>query len=326
MSVSVCIPTYNQAAFIAKSVLSAFQQTCKPNEIIVSDDCSTDNTLEVLEPLLKEIPQLKILKQASNLGISGNTNASLKNATSEFIVRLDSDDLLLPDYIETLKKLLQKYPNAGYAHSAVKEIDSKGNFKRSRVLARKSEFIEAEESLEMAVKGYRVAANILMFRKEALEEVGFITTKINFAEDYFLSTSMAAAGFGNVYSHKTLCCYRVWNDTGKVRQRRKLDEINGLIYVVNEGIAPAFKNKGWNLNLVNKMRVSKAIEHVNCLGWKVYSEEEKKELKEQIFKLSNNRKVKIYAWIYTHHFGFVPDIYHNLIFKTKSVVKKVLFK
>ncbi|RYE14874.1 MAG: glycosyltransferase, partial [Rickettsiales bacterium] len=214
MKVSVCIPTYNQSQYLTQAIRSAYDQSLKPLEIIVSDDCSTDDTSEVLTSLSKEIPSLKIILQPVNLGIAKNTDSCLRLAKGDFVIRLDSDDSLSSSYIEKLSNLLLKYPQAGYAHAAVQEIDQHGNFLQKRQLARKSGYQDSIVALKSAVKGYRVSANIIMFRKEALEQVDYITNRPNYVEDYHLSASLASAGFGNVYSNETLAFYRVWIDSG----------------------------------------------------------------------------------------------------------------
>ncbi|MDB5009966.1 MAG: glycosyl transferase, partial [Mucilaginibacter sp.] len=61
-SVSICICTYNQALYLEQAVRSAFQQTLLPIEIIVSDDCSTDETPQVLKRLSEELPLLKVIR------------------------------------------------------------------------------------------------------------------------------------------------------------------------------------------------------------------------------------------------------------------------
>ena len=76
-----------------------------------------------------------------------------------------------------------------------------------------------------------------MFRRSALEIVGFINAKTNFAEDFYLSAELAAANLGNVYFGEILSYYRVWADNGNVRQRRKLAEIMALRIVFRAAFA-----------------------------------------------------------------------------------------
>ena len=225
MKISVCIPTYNQENFIEKAVKSAFNQTHVPSEIIVSDDCSTDGTQLVLQKLAIEIPILKIHRQSVNQGIAKNTDYCLRAAIGDLIVRLDSDDYLSPEYIKRLSALLRNCSNAGYAHCAIQEVDESGNFLKERRLFRKEVCQSADDALKAAVFGYRVAANVIMFTREALARADYLKGGANFAEDYNLTASISSMGFANVYDSEILAYYRVWADAGKVRQKRKLAEM-----------------------------------------------------------------------------------------------------
>src|ERR1039458_4286912 len=167
-TVSVCIPTYNQAHFLAQAVASAFNQTYAPAEVWVSDDGSTDETPAILDRLHQQHPALRSYRSEINRGIAANVVSLLQQQRCDFIVRLDSDDLLAPRYIERLASLLTDRPGAGYAHCAIQEINAKGQPIRVRRLARVSHYETADQSLRASVTGYRVCANVLMFRREAL--------------------------------------------------------------------------------------------------------------------------------------------------------------
>lgn len=321
MKISICIPTYNQGLYLEQAVRSAFKQTLLPFEIIVSNDCSNDKTEEILKSLLVEVPILKVLNQPVNLGISLNTDACLRAASGELIVRLDSDDYLSPYYLEKISKALVNNPEAGFAHAAVQEVDQYGNFLKQRKLFRRSGFQTSNDALRSAVYGYRVAANIITFRKTALAKVNYITAKTNFAEDYYLSAALAAAGYGNVYLEEVLSFYRVWVDTGKKRQRRKMAEIIGYRKVFEEVLEPAFETRGWSKVILKKSRTRFACSNSDCLGWKIYNNLEKKELAIELLKLSSAVEVRILSWIYLRGFGKAIDIYSQLKHETKRIVK-----
>lgn len=325
MSVSVCIPTYNQSHYLELAVRSAYNQTLKPDEIIVSNDCSTDDTKAVLEKLQNEIPTLKVINQPINLGIAKNVDACLRAASGDYIIRLDSDDLLQPRYTETLVRQMELYPEAGYGHAAVQEIDQYGNKTRIRNLMRVSGYQSGEDALKLAIKGYKVAANIILFRRKALEKVNFVSCRANFAEDYYMVTAISAAGFGNIYLNEVMSNYRVWSDNAKVRQKRKMDEIIGFNEVITDVIEPSFKNKNWNTASLKKMRENLAINHANCLGWDNYNRAEKEELLKKILELSDSRKVKFMVWIYMNKFGLFISNYNQLIFNSKSMLKRLIF-
>ena len=326
MRVSVCIPTYNQAKYLPKTIESILNQTILPDEIIISNDCSTDETKKVLDQLQNKSTCIKVLHQTHNLGIAKNVDTCLREAKGKYIVRIDSDDMLHPTYIEELSALMDKYPNAGYAHANVQEIDEYDKKNKTRIIARKEEFVDADTALKMSINGYCVAANIILFRREALENVHFIASSMNFAEDYYLSVSLANSGYGNVYSKNILSSYRVWSDSGNVRQKRKLDEINGLLEVSKKILEPAFLARNWNVNSVLKRRTSLAIQHANSLGWKIYTKDEKDELKQKIYELSSTYKVQFYVWCYLHGFGSIFTTIHSFKNNCKRIIKKLVYR
>ncbi len=99
--VSVIIPAYNVERFIAECVNSVRCQTYENLEIIIIDDGSSDCTLDICQKLASEDGRIKLV-QNNHGGVSRARNAGLDNATGELIVSVDSDDVLLPDMIETL--------------------------------------------------------------------------------------------------------------------------------------------------------------------------------------------------------------------------------
>jgi glycosyltransferase involved in cell wall biosynthesis len=321
--VSVCIITYNQAAYLEQAIRSVTRQTLLPAEIIVSDDCSTDETPHVLRKLAAEFSFLKVVQQARNLGIAKNTDACLRMAAGDFIVRLDSDDCLLPAYIEKLTAFLIKYPLAGYAHAAVREINKDGAFLKTRKLFRASGFQSDVYALKASIRGYRVTANILMFRKEALIAVNYLFGRPDFGEDYHLTAAISGAGFGNVYLNEVLSCYRVWTDAEKIRTRRKLTEIKGVRQVFEEVIEPAYKAREWNLNALKSSKTNLACQHADCLGWEIFNDNEKKQLAYELTRLSTSLKVKLCSWMYLNGFGALGAVLFNFKPRAKSIVKKI---
>lgn len=326
IKVSVCIPTYNQALYLEKAIRSAAMQTWAPHEIIVSDDASTDETPELLVRLAQEIPALKIMRQPQNLGISLNVDRCLRAASGDFIVRLDSDDMLLPAYIERLASFIGTFPKAGYAHASVLEVDQYDRPVRARQLIRKSGYQSDVESLKAAISGYRVAANIIMFRREALEKAGYIKSNADFAEDYHLCASIAAQGYGNYYLDEILSNYRVWMDSGKVRQRRKLAEIKGLRQVFAEVLEPAYTGNERMLNLIKNQRSRVASIHADCLGWTEYTASEKEELSRAIDQLSSSYKVKAVKWLYLNGYGQVWSKAISLLNFPKQLLKLLILR
>lgn len=97
--VTLIIPCYNAAGTITRTLQSALAQTV-PVEIIVVDDCSTDNSFEVVSALAAQHPNIRLYRQAVNGGPGAARNTGLRLAGTEWVTGLDSDDFLLPERTE----------------------------------------------------------------------------------------------------------------------------------------------------------------------------------------------------------------------------------
>lgn len=104
LSFSVVIPAYNSAKIIKNAISSCLQQTFLPKEIIVIDDCSIDNTVEIIKQF--NSPLIKLLVNSSNRGPSYSRNLGIKNSNSSWILFLDADDIFHKKKIETLNQLI----------------------------------------------------------------------------------------------------------------------------------------------------------------------------------------------------------------------------
>lgn len=93
VTVSVIMPCWNSASFLEESVRSVEGQTLSDFELIIIDDCSTDDSYEIAKRLAGSDPRIKVYSTGSNKGPAGARNLGIKNATGKYIAFLDSDDL-----------------------------------------------------------------------------------------------------------------------------------------------------------------------------------------------------------------------------------------
>ena len=121
--VSIIMPSYNTAAFIAKTIQSVLAQSYKEWELIIVDDCSTDNTDDVVKPYLVD-KRIKYLKNIKNSGAAVSRNRALREANGKWIAFLDSDDIWMPD---KLAKQISFMVQNGYhfTYTNYSEIDTK---------------------------------------------------------------------------------------------------------------------------------------------------------------------------------------------------------
>jgi len=108
--VSVCIPAYNYAHFLKDAVDSVLAQTYRDLEVLIIDNCSTDNTKDVAISYAAVDSRITYLCNESNIGPVGNLNRCLELAQGEYVKILCADDLLLPTCLERMVKTLDQYP------------------------------------------------------------------------------------------------------------------------------------------------------------------------------------------------------------------------
>ncbi len=311
-TVAVCIPTYKQAPFLQLALQSVLDQDYPVSEIWVADDASPDNTAEICAEFAEKYPQFHAHRHPQNLGIAGNTDFVLRQARATYVVRLDSDDRLLPGYVGKLVAALQSQPRAGYAHANVWEIDQHGNRRRLRSLHQPGGFEAPRDAVARSIRGYRVAANILMFRRSVLQKVGYTRGRGNFAEDYHLAVAIARAGHGNMFVPEPLSEYRVWSDTQGVRG------------VFEEQIQPGYAELGLDPAPIRRARRRSALAHVSALDVPGYTAEEKAGLETHLIGLGDSPLLRVLIQLNHWNLGFLWRAYGSAMDSTKRLAKAVL--
>lgn len=115
--VSIIMPNYNCEKYLGETIESVINQTYKNWELIIVDDCSTDNSIQVINTYMENDNRIKLFVNEQNSGAAASRNWALREATGKWIAFLDSDDLWLP---EKLEKQVTFMVDNGYAFSFTK--------------------------------------------------------------------------------------------------------------------------------------------------------------------------------------------------------------
>src|SRR5579872_4420041 len=128
--VSVIIPNYNHAKFLVQRIESVLNQTFTDFEIILMDDKSTDNSLEIIERY-RHYPKLsKIILNETNSGSTFKQwNKGIREAKGEYIWIAESDDYADEKFLENLVSIIESNGNVGMAYCQSFDVDDKGNIK-----------------------------------------------------------------------------------------------------------------------------------------------------------------------------------------------------
>lgn len=125
MSISIITPSYNSAGFISNTIRSVIDQAVSNWELIIVDDCSTDNSVEVIQSFIDKDPRIKLIQLNENSGAAVARNKGIEAAKGRYIAFLDSDDAWSPDKLEQQLAFMQvnDYP---FTFAAYDKVDEAG--------------------------------------------------------------------------------------------------------------------------------------------------------------------------------------------------------
>lgn len=176
-TISIIIPAYNAAATILETLDSVFQQTFSDFEVLVINDGSTDQTLDLLQTI--EDKRLQIFDY-ENRGVSVARNRGISYARGEFIAFLDADDLWSPDKLELQFAALQEHPEAGVAYS--------WNYFQyetpEKSYAETSNSFQGNVYADLLIKNFIQNGSNPLIRKEAIASVGLFDPTLKSCQDW----------------------------------------------------------------------------------------------------------------------------------------------
>ena len=215
--VSVIIPTYNRAALLLEAIESLRQQTWRALEIVVVDDGSTDDTQCVLETLAEWGDGRTFLKlRQPNQGSAAARNCGTCASTGEFIVYLDSDDILVADAIEHYVEAIRD-SGSDYCHGSIDSMDGTGNTQPDNGIWHSRPQTPGDLLINMWL------VHAACYRRSLLQQVGPWNEAMDRAEDYEFLLRIKTSGKG-VRLTRVQGFYRMH----AVDQRHRLDEFTGI--------------------------------------------------------------------------------------------------
>lgn len=247
--ISVCIPAYNNEAYILDTINAVLAQTFTDFELVVIDDCSKDGTAAVVEAVTD--PRVRLVRNEKNLGMAGNWNRCIEEAKAPLVKVLCADDILYPDSLKLEAQALLDNPDINLVSSDTALINMKGeqvgSFKRWPVNGHMSGKKLARISL--LFNNFFGAPCNNMFRRETALAVGGFDKNFPYILDFDLWLRLACTG--DVYIiHETLNGFRLRNDsnTGEVMGTGE----KGDVYVAEHG------------RLVDKHRAALGLGRFGC--------------------------------------------------------------
>jgi glycosyltransferase involved in cell wall biosynthesis len=189
-SVTIAIPTYNRAdSYLSQAIESAINQTYPNLEIIISDNCSQDNTEKLIRGF--NDPRMRYVRHKENIGANNNFNFCLKEAKGDFFLLLQDDDLIDHDFIDVCLKAVNYDTNIGIIRTGVRLIDDNG-----KAIAECLNNVGGLNTLEF-FRGWFANKTALylcstLFNTIKLKEIGGFHSKHNLFQDVMAEVKLAA--------------------------------------------------------------------------------------------------------------------------------------
>jgi glycosyltransferase involved in cell wall biosynthesis len=217
-TLSVCIPNYNHSRYICEALESVLAQTLPPTEIVVIDDASTDNSVEVIEGFVRRHSSIRLIRNSSNQGPFRSTNRVLSESRSEYFYGLAADDKVLPGFFEKCIALLERYPQSGMCSTYPKYIDALGNLTKfpsfhsheTHVNIRMACFLPPDKVLARINKQPWFIGGFapVLFRRSALVDAGGQISELGLLADWF-AVHFVALKYGMCYIPEPLVAFRI---------------------------------------------------------------------------------------------------------------------
>ena len=181
--ISVVIPLYNKATEIERTLGSVLGQSVQPREIIVVDDGSTDASAEIVERMAS--PLVRLVRQP-NGGVSAARNKAISLASGRWIALLDGDDRWSEDYLLTMARLIERYPDCGAYGSGFYVDDGK-----KLVVAGTPQTEGVVDFFEESMCRYVLIPSATILRRDLVVELGGFPVGMRMGEDQYLWTKIA---------------------------------------------------------------------------------------------------------------------------------------
>lgn len=298
MRFSVIIPLYNKAPYVAKAINSVLAQSFTDFELVIVDDGSTDNSLEIAQKVIQGYGCCRLIRQ-ENSGVSMARNNGVAASQGDYLCFLDADDWWDPTFLEEMSKLIEEFPDAGIfgtnyfivnetkrktrvANIGVEQGFEKGYINYCKVYAKtlamplwtgavcvpRWAFVE----MKGFPKGIRLGEDFLLWIRLALKyKVCFLNRPLSY---YNQDVELANRGVGKLYDPKQ---HMLWNLDFLSEEEASNSDYKQLVDNLRTyGLFPYYLSKNYH---------SEAVQELEKVEWVAQPEKTRREYRKPIVQL-----------------------------------------
>ncbi|CAD5962250.1 putative glycosyltransferase RT0329 [Planktothrix tepida] len=253
--ISIIIPTYNGDHYISQAIDSVLSQTYSNYEIIIVDDGSTDNTLEIIQHYIEKYQSASLIRYIfqPNQGVAAARNLGIQEARGEFIALLDQDDMFWPEKLAHQVACFQANPDVAIVNSGWRLIDQNNN----RISDIEPWHNLPNLTLETWVTRTPILPSALMFRREAWQQIGGFDSRFNGVDDVDFIWRLALREYSAIWLPEITVNYRQHQET--VSNTKAKERANLMIAVQDQFFGQP--------NLPDEIRQLEKLTRYESLTW-----------------------------------------------------------
>ena len=190
------IPNYNHARYLPEQLEAVLSQSVRPQEVIVVDDASTDDSVRLVEQIAKRDPIVRLLRNEKRVGVNVACNRGMAEASSEYLYFGAADDKVLPGFVEATLTTVAKYPQAGIccsSRSGFSDADPRPRMDRQKVgnergfiAPQRVAFVEREAFSPIYPRMGIISTTVAVIKKSAMMAAGGYIPELEYWSDGFL--------------------------------------------------------------------------------------------------------------------------------------------
>lgn len=179
--VSVVIPAFNAGTYINEAIESILKQSYKNLELIIVDDCSTDDTWSIIQKIKKKHNRIRAFRNKSNRKLSHTLNKGIRESRGAYIARMDADDIALPERIAMQVAYMEKHVSVGILGGSMELFTNEKKSLGYRT------YPHTDGEVRSAIFRFSPFSHpLILIRSSVLNKSGLYNPRFNPAEDYEL--------------------------------------------------------------------------------------------------------------------------------------------
>jgi glycosyltransferase involved in cell wall biosynthesis len=231
-SIAVIIPNRNDARYIPRCLDSVLRQDVKPDELVIVDDQSTDNSVAVIRRKIGREPRARLITNSANVGTSEALNIGVRETCSDYVMLLSSNDFVLPGLFARAKSCLGRSPNAGVWSALSIIVDDSGivlGLQPTPIVALKDAYFTPAESIRLAHKfGNWFGQPTMTYKRSALIELGMFDPMCAGLADLIVALGIASR-YGAIFSPEIFGAIRIHGGGLASRTLSKADTLKAVL-------------------------------------------------------------------------------------------------